>query len=105
MVALFSLLCSELTPDESRVLGVLIEKALTTPDQYPLTLNAVVNGREPRRTIAIRSSRWSDTQAFEAALEGLRAKRLVVQADMAGRPGDEVPPPDRRGSARPAPPR
>ncbi len=34
----------ELTADESRVLGVLIEKGQTTPDQYPLTLNAVVNG-------------------------------------------------------------
>jgi hypothetical protein len=34
----------ELTPLERRVLGVLIEKGLTTPDQYPLTLNALVNG-------------------------------------------------------------
>lgn len=72
----------ELTPDESRVLGVLIEKAFTTPEQYPLTLNAVVNGsnqknnRDPVLTI-------DDTRAFEA-LEGLRAKKLVVRADMAG---------------------
>jgi uncharacterized protein YceH (UPF0502 family) len=29
---------------ERRVLGVLIEKAKTTPDQYPLSLNAVVTG-------------------------------------------------------------
>ena len=34
----------ELTPDECRVLGVLVEKAQTTPDQYPLTLNAVMSG-------------------------------------------------------------
>ena len=34
----------ELTPDESRVLGVLIEKAATTPEQYPLSLNAMLNG-------------------------------------------------------------
>src|SRR5437879_5873769 len=33
-----------LTPDECRVLGVLIEKEMTTPEQYPLTLNALVNG-------------------------------------------------------------
>ena len=72
----------ELTPDESRVLGVLVEKALTTPDQYPLTLNAVVNGanqknnRDPVITM-------DEARAFEA-LEGLRAKRLVVRADMAG---------------------
>ncbi len=29
---------------EARILGVLIEKALTTPDQYPLSLNAIRNG-------------------------------------------------------------
>jgi uncharacterized protein YceH (UPF0502 family) len=72
----------ELTPEESRVLGVLIEKALTTPDQYPLTLNAVVNGanqknnRDPVITM-------DEPRTFEA-LEGLRTKKLVVRADMAG---------------------
>lgn len=29
---------------EARVLGVLVEKALTTPDQYPLTLNSATTG-------------------------------------------------------------
>jgi uncharacterized protein YceH (UPF0502 family) len=72
----------QLTPDESRVLGVLIEKAFTTPDQYPLTLNAVVNGanqknnRDPVTTV-------DETRAFDA-LERLRGKGLVVRADMAG---------------------
>jgi hypothetical protein len=72
----------QLTPDESRVLGVLIEKAFTTPDQYPLTLNAVVNGanqknnRDPVVTM-------DDTRTFDA-LESLRGKGLVVRADMAG---------------------
>lgn len=33
----------ELTPVEARVIGCLIEKALTTPDQYPLSLNALTN--------------------------------------------------------------
>lgn len=33
-----------LDPVEGRVLGVLIEKAMTTPDNYPLTLSAVVAG-------------------------------------------------------------
>ena len=32
-----------LTPDEARVIGVLIEKQITTPDQYPLSLNALTN--------------------------------------------------------------
>jgi len=34
----------QLDPREARALGVLIEKELTTPDQYPLTLNAATNG-------------------------------------------------------------
>ena len=32
---------AELTPPEQRVLGVLIEKRWTTPEQYPLSLNAL----------------------------------------------------------------
>jgi uncharacterized protein YceH (UPF0502 family) len=32
---------AELTPPEQRVLGCLIEKRWTTPDQYPLSLNAL----------------------------------------------------------------
>lgn len=42
-----------LTPIEARVLGCLMEKQRTTPDQYPLTLNALVaacnqkSAREP----------------------------------------------------------
>ena len=34
---------TELTPMQARVLGCLIEKKETTPDQYPLTLNALRN--------------------------------------------------------------
>ena len=72
----------QLSPDESRVLGVLIEKAFTTPEQYPLSLNAVVNGanqknnRDPVTTL-------DETRVFDA-LESLRTKGLVVRADMAG---------------------
>lgn len=32
-----------LTPEEVRVIGCLMEKAVTTPDQYPLTLNALTH--------------------------------------------------------------
>ncbi len=35
---------SMLTPVEARVLGVLMEKRRTTPDNYPMTLNALVQG-------------------------------------------------------------
>ncbi len=43
----------QLTPNEARVIGCLIEKEKTTPDQYPLSLNAVMtacnqkSNREP----------------------------------------------------------
>ncbi|NBR88269.1 MAG: DUF480 domain-containing protein, partial [Verrucomicrobia bacterium] len=30
-----------LSPEETRILGCLIEKERTTPDQYPLSLNGV----------------------------------------------------------------
>jgi len=33
----------ELTANEARVIGCLIEKSVVTPDQYPLTLNALTN--------------------------------------------------------------
>jgi len=33
----------ELDPFEARIIGCLIEKAITTPDQYPLSLNALKN--------------------------------------------------------------
>jgi uncharacterized protein len=31
------------TPNEARIIGCLIEKEITTPDQYPLSLNALTN--------------------------------------------------------------
>ncbi len=43
----------ELSDNEARVIGCLIEKSIVTPDQYPLTLNALTNacnqksGRNP----------------------------------------------------------
>ena len=43
----------ELNANEARVIGCLIEKSIVTPDQYPLTLNALTNacnqksGRNP----------------------------------------------------------
>ena len=33
----------ELNDKEARVIGCLIEKSIVTPDQYPLTLNALTN--------------------------------------------------------------
>ena len=42
-----------LVPNEARIIGCLMEKSVVTPDQYPLTLNALTNacnqksGRNP----------------------------------------------------------
>ena len=67
---------------EARVIGVLIEKAFATPEQYPLSLNAVVSGsnqknnREPVMEL-------SEDQAHDA-VESLREKGLVVRVDQMG---------------------
>lgn len=71
-----------LTPDECRVLGVLVEKAMTTPAQYPLTLNALVTGsnqknnRDPVTGL--------DEDRVLDAIQGLRHKGLALVVDMAG---------------------
>jgi uncharacterized protein len=38
----------KLSPAQTRVLGALVEKEVTTPDYYPLTLNALVNACNQR---------------------------------------------------------
>lgn len=61
---------------EARVLGALIEKDLTTPDYYPLSLNALVNAcnqlnnREPVMSLG--------EAEVTRALDKLRDKRLAV---------------------------
>jgi uncharacterized protein len=63
-----------LDPVEVRVLGCLVEKENTTPEYYPLTLNALVNAcnqksnREPVVSY--------DEETVQEALDRLRAKRL-----------------------------
>src|SRR5437867_3254408 len=72
----------QLTPEESRVLGVLIEKSTTTPEQYPLSINALTNGcnqKNNRDPIV----NFSEDQVFDA-VELLREKQLVVRVDIAG---------------------
>ena len=72
----------ELSPDEARVLGVLIEKATTTPEQYPLSMNAIVNGANQKNNRDPVTSMTED-QAFDA-IEGLRQKGLVIRVDVPG---------------------
>jgi len=41
----------KLTDTEVRVLGSLIEKDITTPEYYPLSLNALVNACNQKRIV------------------------------------------------------
>ena len=63
---------------ETRVLGCLIEKAISTPDQYPLSLNALVNACNQK------SNRDQVLELKEAAVQdtvdGLIKKFLVSKA-------------------------
>jgi len=67
-----------LTPVEARVLGALVEKEITTPDYYPLSLNAVVNAcnqksnREPVMNLA--------EDEVRQALNALQDKELAGHA-------------------------
>ena len=68
----------DLSPLETRVLGVLVEKQLTTPDYYPLTLNALIAGCNQK------SNRNPVMQVSEAevqtALDALKRQTLVIDS-------------------------
>jgi uncharacterized protein len=72
----------ELNAHEARLLGVLIEKALTTPEQYPLSLNAATAGANQK------NNRDPVTEFSEAevhvGLQGLIAKHLAGRVMPAG---------------------
>ncbi|MCU7906921.1 MAG: DUF480 domain-containing protein [Candidatus Thiodiazotropha sp. (ex Epidulcina cf. delphinae)] len=65
----------EIMPLEARVIGSLIEKEVTTPDQYPLSLSALTNAcnQKSSRDPVIR---LSETEVQDV-LDGLRKKHLV----------------------------
>jgi uncharacterized protein YceH (UPF0502 family) len=67
----------ELSPLEARVIGCLIEKQITTPDHYPLSLNALVNAcnqksnRDPLMEV--------DEPTIQATVDQLARKHFVVE--------------------------
>jgi uncharacterized protein YceH (UPF0502 family) len=65
----------ELTPVEARVLGALLEKQLTTPDVYPLTLKALTGAcnQSSNRDPVVQY----DERLVEAAVLALKAKGLA----------------------------
>jgi len=62
---------------EARIIGSLIEKQITTPDQYPLSLNALTNAcnqksnREPLMQL--------DEATVKSAVDGLARRHFVVE--------------------------
>lgn len=68
---------------ERRVLGVLVEKAKTVPDAYPMTLNGIVTGcnqksnRSPQMTV--------DENQVETAIESLRRRGAMIEVHGTGR--------------------
>jgi uncharacterized protein YceH (UPF0502 family) len=72
-----------LEPLDRRVLGVLVEKAKTTPEAYPLSLNALrtgcnqKNNRHPLMEVEL--------DAVEQSLERLRALGAVAEVQGGGR--------------------
>jgi uncharacterized protein YceH (UPF0502 family) len=73
----------QLTNVETRVLGALIEKEITTPEYYPLSLNALVNAcnqknnREPVMSL--------DEEEVRQALHGLEDEHLAAPVRGDGR--------------------
>lgn len=71
-----------LGPDDSRILGVLVEKAQTVPGQYPITLNGLISGANQRSN---RDPVLSlDEDDVLAALDRLRAMGLVREVMLSG---------------------
>ncbi len=67
----------ELDPLEIRIIGCLLEKQITTPDQYPLSLNALVNAcnqksnRDPVMDV--------DESTVRRTVDALTRKHLVLE--------------------------
>jgi uncharacterized protein YceH (UPF0502 family) len=67
----------ELSPIEARVIGCLIEKQITTPDQYPLSLNALVNACNQKSNRDPVMS--ADEPAIQTTLDQLIRKHFVIE--------------------------
>jgi uncharacterized protein YceH (UPF0502 family) len=72
-----------LSSRQRRVLGVLIEKAKTTPDAYPMTVNALVSGSNQKNNREPQTS--YSPEEIEQTLEELRALGAVTEVQGSGR--------------------
>ena len=66
-----------LSPVEVRIVGALVEKQITTPDYYPLSLNALLNAcnQKNNRDPVV----FYDERILDAALHALFPLRLVIK--------------------------
>jgi uncharacterized protein len=71
----------EFNPNEARVIGCLIEKEITTPDQYPLSLNALTNAcnQKTNREPVLNLSEAEVQQAVDSLM-----KKYMVSDKSAG---------------------
>ena len=68
---------TRLTPQEARVIGSLIEKQIATPDQYPLSLNALKNACNQKSSRdPVMDMSESEVQSI---LDELARKHLVME--------------------------
>jgi uncharacterized protein YceH (UPF0502 family) len=73
----------QLTPNEERVIGCLMEKSVITPDAYPLSLNSLINACNQK------TSRHPvldlDRNTVQRTVDGLVQKRLVMVQNFGAR--------------------
>ncbi|MBE2282333.1 MAG: YceH family protein [Prosthecobacter sp.] len=71
-----------LKPEEARVLGCLIEKEITLPDYYPMTLNALVTAcnQTTNRDPIVRY----DERTVQRALESMQAHGYAFEVNIVG---------------------
>jgi uncharacterized protein len=62
---------------EARIIGAMLEKQITTPDQYPLSLNALVNACNQKSNRA--PEMQLDEATVKAAVDGLGRRHMVIE--------------------------
>jgi len=70
----------DLSPEEIRVLGALIEKEITTPDYYPLTLNGLLNAcnqKSNREPVVVYNE-----SVIHGALDKLRDRHWAFRVEL-----------------------
>ena len=91
---------NNLTIEETRVIGCLLEKSVTTPDQYPLTLNALTSAcnqkssRDPVLSLdpgtVERTARLLEDQHLVTTQENFKSRVVKYQQRFCNTPFSEL---------------